>query len=139
MEEAVRQYNLSKGIGDSTPSVDLEVEPKNWPHPADIASVIELHDYDDKYVKIFTDGSKSEQGVGAGVAIFRGKELVTQLKYRMDNRWSNNQAEQLAIVKALESLESLNIEDSSQRTAGVITDSRVALDSKELSQPQFPN
>jgi len=59
-EEAVRQYNLSKGIGDSTPLVDLEVEPKNWPHPADIASVVEVNDYDDNEVKIFTDGGKSE-------------------------------------------------------------------------------
>ena len=38
-------------------------------------SVIEVNDYDDNEVKIFTDGSKSEQGVGAGVAIFRGAEL----------------------------------------------------------------
>ena len=83
------------------------MEPKNWPHPADIASVIEVNDYDDNEVKIFTDGSKSEKGVGAGVAIFRGTELVTQLKYRLDNRCSNNQAEQLTIVKALEFLESL--------------------------------
>ena len=79
--------------------------------------------------KIFTDGSKSEQGVGAGVAIFRGTELVTQLKYRMDSRCSNNQAEQLAIVKALQALKSLNTDDYSQRTAAVIIDSRVALDS----------
>jgi hypothetical protein len=41
-EEAVRQYNFSKGIGNSTPLVDLEVEPKNWPHPVDIPSVIEV-------------------------------------------------------------------------------------------------
>jgi ribonuclease HI len=68
-------------------------------------------------VKIFTDGSKSEQGVGAGVAIFRGLELVTQAKYRLDNRCSNNQAEQLAIVKALKTLESLNIDNRSQHTA----------------------
>jgi ribonuclease HI len=47
----------------------------------------------------------------------------------LDNRCSNNQAEQLAIVKALEALESLNIEGRSQRTAAVITDSRVALNS----------
>jgi hypothetical protein len=53
------------------------VEPKNWPHPADIASVIEVNDYEDKNEKIFTDGSKSEQGVGRGVAIFRGTEFET--------------------------------------------------------------
>jgi hypothetical protein len=71
-------------IGDSTPLVDLEVEPKNWPHLADIASVTEVNDYDNKNVKIFTDGSKSEQGVGAGLATFRGTQLVTQAKYRLD-------------------------------------------------------
>jgi ribonuclease HI len=49
-------------------------------------------------------------------------------------RCSNNQAEQLAIVKALEVVESLNIDDSSQRTAAVITDSRVALDSIKNAQ-----
>jgi ribonuclease HI len=56
---------------------------------------------------MYTDGSKSELGVGAGVAIFRRTELVTQLQYRLDSRCSNNQAEQLAIVKALEALDSL--------------------------------
>jgi hypothetical protein len=127
-EQAVKQYNFSKGLQDSTLLVDLEVEPKNWPHPADISSVIEVNDYEDKCVKIFTDGSKSEQGVRAGVAIFRGTELVTPSKYRLDNRCSNSQAEQLAIVKALEALESLNIGNRSQRTATVIIDSRVALD-----------
>jgi hypothetical protein len=47
-KEAVRQYNFSKGIGNSTPLVDLEAEPKNWPHPADFASEIEVNDYDEK-------------------------------------------------------------------------------------------
>ena len=47
-DEAVRQYYISKGLGDSIPPVDLEVEPKNWPHPVDIPSVIEVNDYEDK-------------------------------------------------------------------------------------------
>jgi preprotein translocase subunit SecY len=34
---------------------------------------------------VYTDGSKSENGVGSGVAIFIGKELVTQLKHKLDN------------------------------------------------------
>ena len=38
---------------------------------------------------MYTDGSKSELGVGAGVAIFRRTELVTQLQYRLDSRCSN--------------------------------------------------
>ena len=35
---------------------------------------------------IFTDGSKSEQGVGSGVAVFTGKVLTEQLKFKLDNR-----------------------------------------------------
>jgi ribonuclease HI len=50
-----------------------------------------------------TDGSKSEQGVGSGVAVFTGNVLTEQLK--IHNRCSNNQAEQLAIVKALDVIE----------------------------------
>ena len=44
-EEAVRQYYIMKGLGDSRPLVDLEVEPKNWSHTADIATVLEVNDY----------------------------------------------------------------------------------------------
>jgi hypothetical protein len=64
-EEAVRRYYLRKGIGDSTTLVDRKVESKHWPHPTDIAPVIEVNDYEDKYIKLFTDGSKSEQRIGA--------------------------------------------------------------------------
>ena len=128
-EEAVRRFNLSKALGDSTTPVDRDVEPKHWPHPVDIAPVIEVQEYEYINIRMFTDGSKSELGVGAGVAIFRRTELVTQLQYRLGSRCSNNQAEQLVIVKALEALDSLNIDDNNQRTAAVITDSRVALDS----------
>jgi len=70
-----------------------------------VVACIEVKEYGDKTIQIYTDGSKNEQGVGAGVAIFSGKELVSKLKYKLDNRCSNNQAEQLAIAKALEALE----------------------------------
>jgi ribonuclease HI len=47
----------------------------------------------------------------------------------LDNRCSNNQAEQLAIVKALEAIESLHNKVIHPRTATILTDSMVALDS----------
>ena len=56
-------------------------------------------------MQIFTDGSKSEHRVGAGIAIFIQSELTHQLRYTVHNRSSNNQAEQQAIVKALETIE----------------------------------
>jgi ribonuclease HI len=61
------------------------------------------------------------------VAIFSGKKLVTNLKYKLDNRCSNNQAEHLVTAKALEALETTDIEKSSPRTAAIITDSRISL------------
>ena len=61
--------------------------------------------------------------------VFSGNELVTKLKYKLDNRCSNNQAEQLAIAKALEALETIDIEENSPRTAAIITDSRISLGS----------
>jgi len=86
-------------------------------------------EYGNETIQTHTDGSRNEQGVGAGVAMFSGNELVTTLKYRLDNKCSNNQAEQLAIANALEGLEKTDIEKNSPRTAAVITDSKIYLDS----------
>ena len=82
--------------------MDIAEKPRNWLHPADIASVNDIkEDGEESFWQIYTDGSKSEQGVGSGVAIFTGKILTEQLKFKLDNACTNNQAEQLAIVKAL--------------------------------------
>jgi len=80
-------------------------------------------------IETFTDGNKQEQGVGAGAVIIKGSELVANVQLKIDNRCSNNQAEQLAILKALETFESLKSHSSNQRTATIFTDSRVSLDS----------
>jgi ribonuclease HI len=53
---------------------------------------------------------------------------VAQIKLKLDNGCSNNQAEQLAIVKALEAIESLHNKVIHPRMATIFTDSRVALD-----------
>jgi ribonuclease HI len=63
------------------------------------------------------------------VAIFVGNELAAQLKFKLDNRCSNNQAEQLVIAKALEVIESIHISEKSPRTVTIFTDSRITLDS----------
>jgi ribonuclease HI len=63
------------------------------------------------------------------VAIFSGNELVKKLKYKLNNRCSNSQAEQLAIAKTLEDLETTDIEENSSRSVAIITDSRFSLNS----------
>jgi len=37
-EVNIKQYFLRKGKGTVTQSIDLEVEPKNWPHSAELAT-----------------------------------------------------------------------------------------------------
>jgi ribonuclease HI len=66
--------------------------------------------------------------VEAGIAIFIQSKLAHQLRYT-HNRCSNNQAEQVAIVKALDKLRKLDTNDNIPRTATVHTDSRITLQS----------
>ena len=90
-------------------------------------SILRITEQDEHAIQIFTDGSKSEHGVGAGLAVFIQNKLAHQSRYTFHNRCSNNQAEQLATVKALDKLGKLHINDNIPRTATVHTDSRITL------------
>ena len=63
------------------------------------------------------------------MAIFVGKELALQLKFKLDNKCSSNQAEQLAIFKAIEVIETIEITVNSPRTVTIFTDSIISIDS----------
>ena len=97
--------------------IDDEVQPKDQLHLADSGRLTE--EQDEHAIQIFTDGSKSENGVGAGIAIFIQSELAHQLRYTLHNTWPNNQTEHLAIVKALEKIGKLHRKDDIPRTATV--------------------
>ena len=125
VEEAAKLYNIMRKR--QAHAIDHEVQPKDWLHPADSVRITEKHD--EQAIQIFTDGSTSEHGVGAGIAIFIQNKLTHQLMYALHNRCSNNQAEQLAIVKALEKIGKLHNNDNIPRTATVHTDSRITLQS----------
>jgi len=55
--------------------------------------------------------------------------------YTLHKRCSNNQVEQLAIVKALEIIGKLYINDKIPRSATVNTDSRITLQSLQNTKP----
>jgi ribonuclease HI len=65
--------------------------------------------------------------VGSGVAVFTGKVLTKQLKFKLDNRCFNNQAEQLAIVKAFEVTETQQVNNNKTRAAVIYTNSKITL------------
>ena len=128
-EEAVKQYSIRKGKGSQTQLIDREVELKNWPHPADAVNIIEVEEYKEHTIQVYTDRSKNEHGVGSGVAIFVGKGLTAQLKFKLDNKLSNNQAGQLAIATALEVIETIDIAENGRRTVAIFTDNIITIDS----------
>jgi ribonuclease HI len=73
-------------------------------------------------IEVYTDGGKNVSGVGSGIAIFINKHLTFQLKYKLAERRSNNQAEQLAIAKALEKIQDLNHLQRNQRSVAIHTE-----------------
>jgi ribonuclease HI len=77
---------------------------------------------------VYTDGSKSPSGVGAGIAVFKDKHPMFQLRYKLAERCSNSQAEQLATAKALEKIQDLSHLQENQRTAAIHTDSKTTPD-----------
>jgi len=66
-------------------------------------------------------------GVGSGIAIFKSDQMSHQMLYILADECSNNQAEQLAIVKALEELKDFSHLQGPLRTAAVHTDSKITL------------
>jgi ribonuclease HI len=60
---------------------------------------------DKDQIQIFTNGSKSERGVGSGLAIYRSGESINIIQSRLSKKCTFNQAEQFAILKALQYIE----------------------------------
>jgi ribonuclease HI len=57
------------------------------------------------------------------------RNLKAQIKFKLDNSCSNNQAEQLAIAKALEVIDAIDIAENSPHTIAIFTDNRSTNDS----------
>jgi len=74
---------------------DREMDIKNWIHPAKLITIIEAKENSTHNIQTYTDGSKSEAGVGSGIAVSTGGNLKTTLRYRITydapitrlNRW----------------------------------------------------
>jgi len=72
--------------------------------------------------EVYTDGSKIGDYFGAAGIIFVNGKLVHQLKFKLHGHCSNNQAEQIAILKVLEKLEELQDgQDNANRVAVTLT------------------
>ena len=62
------------------------------------------------------------------VVMFVNGSLTVQLRYKLAEKCSNNQAEQLAILKSPTELRDMHKVQGSQRTTTIHTDSRITLE-----------
>jgi ribonuclease HI len=126
-EEKARLYKIKHNPERCEYECDLPLPVNEWPHPARRLNTMEIRDSTPDCTEIYTDGSKIGGKVGAGAAIYVDRVLKRQCKYKLHNCCSNNQAEQIAILKSLEGLTSLS--DHNDRTVAIYTDSKLTLSS----------
>ena len=129
LEEIVERYTFKEKQHQQAINLDYDVEHRHWPHPAKAVKIKEVENHEEATISAYTDGSKCQRGVGSGVVIFKGSDIIARQKLKLEDSCSNNQAEQLAIHKALEEIELLNRHSISPLTAVIYTDSRVSIDS----------
>ncbi len=60
------------------------MELKYWNHPAETIKCFTENTDEASTIQLFTDGSKSEEWVGEGVAIFKRGDHIVSLKYRLN-------------------------------------------------------
>ena len=132
LQEISKAYNKLKGKDND--NLDMTLSLKEWPHPAKFPVIENVDPAKDYAVEIYTDGSKSKDGVGAGFAILHNGQIVRQLQYKLDDRCSNNQAEQLAILKALEKTPEVQLTLNAPKTIALYTDSKITLYSIQNSR-----
>lgn len=106
---------------------DAPSDISDWAHPADRVHLEEV-DKDKHYnIQIFTDGSKIQDKVGAAAILFKKEEEIQRIKAKLHKNCSNNQAEQIAILKALAALDNMDTKIE-ERFAAIYTDSKITLD-----------
>jgi len=111
-------YEITQGIGTE---IDRDMELENWTHLVSHIKTIEGEEESLHPIQAYTDGSKSDLGVGAGVVIFLNNHIIKTMQYRLNELCTNNQAEQMAILKALEYIQNM---ESDEKIVLVHTDSK---------------
>jgi hypothetical protein len=102
IEWKVPVYKRQHGLENSDTVCDTPLPVHEWPNPARQVTITETNEGTTYPIEIYTDGSKDTITVGVGNAIYHNKQLIMQCKYKLRSYCSNNQAEQTAILKALE-------------------------------------
>jgi ribonuclease HI len=77
--------------------------------------------------EVYPDGCKIDDEVGtAGIIILNGT-LAHQLKFKLHGHRSNNQADQIAILKTSEKLQKRQNGQDNDKRAAIYTDGKITL------------
>ena len=125
IEQQVQTYLATKI---NNLAYDTLLEVRYCRHPAELATIHEVESGTTYTTEVYTDGSKTGDDVGAAGIIYVNGKLVHQLKFKLHGHCSNNQAEQIAILKVLEKLEELPAGQDNDECVAIYTDSKITLD-----------
>jgi len=81
IDEIGRVYEITQGIGTQ---YDRDMELENWIHPATHIKTIEGEEGNLHPIQAYTDGSKSDLGVGARVVIFIDNHIIKTIQCRLN-------------------------------------------------------
>jgi len=102
-----------------------------WPQPAEISLITAPTEIPHNVLNIFTDGSKIGGKVGAAAVIIKNDIMLHQSTFKLHERCSNNQAEQVPILRAIEQIQNLQLAKDVEKTAVVNRGSKVTLDTMQ--------
>ena len=91
VKETAELYKIIKVNSYMNFRIDHDKLRNQWPHPAYSAIFIDEDNTQEipTNINIYTDGSKSEQGVGAGIAIVSQGKTTAEIMFKMDTRCTN--------------------------------------------------
>ncbi|XP_067123772.1 uncharacterized protein [Centruroides vittatus] len=131
LHEKAQRYRVRKG--DAISVGDLRFDAGTYgfrpaltdlPSPPDRITIMESTENGHENIEVYTDGSKTDEGVGAAFVVFKhGKEL-TNRQYKLDGRCSVFQAELLALKMAVKYYS----DKMSDEDVTMCSDSRSAID-----------
>jgi len=81
------------------------MEVRYWQHLAEASISSTDENEENGSMHTYTNGNKTEKGVGSGIAFFESGRHTKSIQRRLNKRCTNNQAEQLAISAALQYIE----------------------------------
>jgi len=111
VEEKVRTYTATH----NNIEYDEPLEVRYWPHSVEMPLIGAPTEIPHNVINIFTDGSKIGGKVGAAAVIIKDDIVLHQSKYKLHERCSSNRAEQVAILKALEQIQNLQLAEDAEK------------------------